>query len=281
MTGTQYPAALLGGAGRRRGRRPGGVPRLPAPPDRGEYRECFGLGRSTPLCAPAVLARRRELGLDRYAGNSRLRAGLAIGQTMARSGELLELSHTGQPAGSARLQSRRRAGERTEPTRTRTKEQAQQSAGGPARQARLSGRPAGLPASALPRAGLAGAARRPRAGHRQHGHQARARPGRRGPPPTRWRRNRPSPMAPYHLAPAYREYCSDRCSGTPATLRGPAASRRQPGSVEGRLRYGRTTEETAPDPPATAPRRNAHTRRPAAFVWLGSRGLACRVKDRI
>ena len=93
----------------------------------GEYRERFGLGLSTPLCAPTVLARRRELGLDRYAGNSRLRAGLAIGQTMARSGQLLvELSHAGQPAGSARLQSRRRAGQRTEPTRARTKEQAQQ-----------------------------------------------------------------------------------------------------------------------------------------------------------
>jgi hypothetical protein len=92
----------------------------------GEYRERFGLGRSTPLCAPAVLVRRRELGLDRYAGNSRLRAGLATGQKMARSGQLLELSHAGQPAGSARLQSRRRAGQRTEPTRDRTKEQAQQ-----------------------------------------------------------------------------------------------------------------------------------------------------------
>jgi predicted transcriptional regulator len=61
----------------------------------GEYRERFGLGRSTPLCAPAVLVRRRELGLDRYAGNSRLRAGLATGQKMARSGQLLELSHAG------------------------------------------------------------------------------------------------------------------------------------------------------------------------------------------
>src|SRR5450759_2903687 len=138
MTGTQYPAAPLGElvvvedgdrvvchvCGRAFAFLSGHLGRhhLTA----GEYRECFGLGRSTPLCAPAVLARRRELGLDRYAGNSQLRAGLAIGQTMARSGELLELSHTGQPAGSARLQSRRRAGERTEPTRTRTKEQAQQ-----------------------------------------------------------------------------------------------------------------------------------------------------------
>jgi len=84
------------------------------------YREAFGLGRSTSLCAPAVQQRRRELGVERYADNPRLREGLALGQALARSGDLLRLSHAAQPVGSAREQSRRNAGERTEPTRTRT-----------------------------------------------------------------------------------------------------------------------------------------------------------------
>lgn len=58
-----------------------------------DCRKAFGLSRTTPLCAPAVSERRRELGLARYANNPRLRAGLGVGQEMARSGELLTLSH--------------------------------------------------------------------------------------------------------------------------------------------------------------------------------------------
>jgi hypothetical protein len=84
------------------------------------YREVFGLGRSTSLCAPALQQRRRELGVERYAANPQLREGLAVRQALARNGELLKLSHAAQPVGNARAQSRQRAGERTEPTRTRT-----------------------------------------------------------------------------------------------------------------------------------------------------------------
>ena len=84
------------------------------------YREAFGLRRGSALCAPAVVERRRELGLARYAENTRLREGLAVGQAMARSGELLERSHAAQPAGSARAETRRRAAQRSEPMRQRT-----------------------------------------------------------------------------------------------------------------------------------------------------------------
>lgn len=84
------------------------------------YREAFGLRRGTSLCAPAVTERRRQLGLERYGSNRRLRDGLAVGQEMARSGRLLEMSHLAQPAGSARAETRRRAGERTAPVRQRT-----------------------------------------------------------------------------------------------------------------------------------------------------------------
>jgi hypothetical protein len=83
------------------------------------YRQAFGLRRGTSLCAPAVTERRRRLGLERYGSNRRLREGLAVGQEMARSGRLLELSHLAQPAGSARAETRRRAGERTAPVRQR------------------------------------------------------------------------------------------------------------------------------------------------------------------
>jgi predicted transcriptional regulator len=48
------------------------------------YREVFGLGRSTSLCAPALQQRRRELGVERYAANPRLREGLAVGQARAQ-----------------------------------------------------------------------------------------------------------------------------------------------------------------------------------------------------
>ena len=90
----------------------------------GQYREAFGLRRGTALCAPAVTAHRRALGLVRYERNSRLREGLAVGQAMARDGSLLELSHAAQPAGAARAESRRRAAERTAPQRQRTVAQA-------------------------------------------------------------------------------------------------------------------------------------------------------------
>ncbi len=85
-----------------------------------EYREAFGLRRSTSLCAPAVTAQRRQLGLKRYESNRELRQGLEVGQAMARSGRLLELAHLAQPAGSARVETRRRAGERTAGLRQRT-----------------------------------------------------------------------------------------------------------------------------------------------------------------
>ncbi len=68
--------------------------------------------------------RRRALGLQRYAESTRLRNGLAVGQAMARSGELLERSHAAQPAGSARTETRRRAAERTGPLRQSTVEAA-------------------------------------------------------------------------------------------------------------------------------------------------------------
>jgi bifunctional DNA-binding transcriptional regulator/antitoxin component of YhaV-PrlF toxin-antitoxin module len=74
------------------------------------YREAFGLRRGASLCAPAMTERRRLLGLERYESNRELREGLAIGQALARSGRLLELSHQAQPAGSARAETRRRAG---------------------------------------------------------------------------------------------------------------------------------------------------------------------------
>ena len=89
------------------------------------YREAFGLGRGTALCAPLLLQQRRALGVARYAANARLRDGLAVGQAMARSGELLERSHAAQPAGSARAESRRRTAERTGPARQRTAQAAQ------------------------------------------------------------------------------------------------------------------------------------------------------------
>ncbi len=48
-----------------------------------------------------------------------------MGQAMARSGRLLELSHRAQPTGSARAETRRRAGERTASVRQRSSAAAQ------------------------------------------------------------------------------------------------------------------------------------------------------------
>ncbi len=76
------------------------------------YREASGLRRGASLCAPAMIERRRLQGHERYKTNRQLREGLAVGQAMARSGQLLELSHRAQPTGSARAETRRRAGER-------------------------------------------------------------------------------------------------------------------------------------------------------------------------
>ncbi len=84
------------------------------------YREAFGLRRGASLCAPAMIERRRLLGLERYETKRHVREGLGVGQAMARSGRLLELSHGAQPKGSARVETRRRAGERTAPVRQRT-----------------------------------------------------------------------------------------------------------------------------------------------------------------
>jgi hypothetical protein len=89
------------------------------------YREAFGLRRGASLCAPALTERRRLLGLERYETNCQLRQGPAVGQAMARSGRLLELSHRTQPTGSARAQTRRRAGERTASVRQRSSAAAQ------------------------------------------------------------------------------------------------------------------------------------------------------------
>jgi hypothetical protein len=72
-----------------------------------------------------MIERRRQLGRERYEVNRQLREGLAVGQALARSGRLLELSHRVQPAGSARVETRRRAGERTAPVRKRSAAAAQ------------------------------------------------------------------------------------------------------------------------------------------------------------
>jgi hypothetical protein len=85
-----------------------------------QYREQFGLSRSASLSAPLTRARRREVGLARWAADLRVRNGLAVGQAMARSGELLKLSHAAQPRGTARVQTRRQARELTEGVRRTT-----------------------------------------------------------------------------------------------------------------------------------------------------------------
>lgn len=73
------------------------------------YRERFGLNKKTSLIAPALAEVRREEGRRRWAENARVRAGLAIGQEMARSGELNDVGVAAQPAGSRRAQGRRPA----------------------------------------------------------------------------------------------------------------------------------------------------------------------------
>ncbi len=84
------------------------------------YQEAFGLRRGASLCAGDDRAAEGAGPIERYETNRQLREGLAVGQAMARSGRLLELSHGAQPKGSARVETRRRAGERTAPVRQRT-----------------------------------------------------------------------------------------------------------------------------------------------------------------
>jgi hypothetical protein len=74
-----------------------------------DYRFAFGLNRGTPLCAADESARRREIGLERYRNNRRVRDGLARGQEMVRSGEALAMAHAAMPRGTARLQRRLQA----------------------------------------------------------------------------------------------------------------------------------------------------------------------------
>jgi hypothetical protein len=89
-----------------------------------DYRQAFGLNRSTPLCAPAVSERRRVLGRDRYAANARVREGMARGQELVRSGAALRQAHAAMPAGSARLQRRLAAADVTADARRRGQAQA-------------------------------------------------------------------------------------------------------------------------------------------------------------
>lgn len=73
------------------------------------YRERFGLNRKASLIAPALAAERRAEGARRWATNTGVREGLAVGQAMARSGALYELGSAAQPSGSRRTQGRRAA----------------------------------------------------------------------------------------------------------------------------------------------------------------------------
>jgi ROS/MUCR transcriptional regulator protein len=81
------------------------------------YRQAFGLNRSTALCSPAVVERRRAIGSERYLRNAKVREGLAQGQELARSGRLLEMSHAVQQRGTASLQRRSRSAAVTAPSR--------------------------------------------------------------------------------------------------------------------------------------------------------------------
>ncbi|WP_416957788.1 MucR family transcriptional regulator [Nocardioides sp. T5] len=73
------------------------------------YRARFGLNRKTSLIAPALVETRRAEGLRRWESNDGVRDGLAVGQAMARSGELHAIGIAAQPAGSRRRQGRRAA----------------------------------------------------------------------------------------------------------------------------------------------------------------------------
>lgn len=73
------------------------------------YRERFGLNRKQSLIAPTLQDVRRAEGLRRWQTNARVRDGLAVGQAMAKSGELHDIGVAAQPAGSRRRQGRHSA----------------------------------------------------------------------------------------------------------------------------------------------------------------------------
>lgn len=73
------------------------------------YRERFGLNRKQSLLAPGLAEARRVEGRRRWAENDGVRAGLAVGQDMARTGALYELGAAAQPPGSRRRQGRHSA----------------------------------------------------------------------------------------------------------------------------------------------------------------------------
>lgn len=81
------------------------------------YRDAFGLNRSLGLCSPALAERRRQIGRERYQSNEAVRSGLAVGQVLARSGRLLEMSHVTQRRGTASIQRRVRSAEVTAASR--------------------------------------------------------------------------------------------------------------------------------------------------------------------
>lgn len=66
-----------------------------------QYRQLAGLNRKQSLTAPALAARRRREGHRRFTDNEQVRAGLALGQQMARSGDLKALADECRPQASA------------------------------------------------------------------------------------------------------------------------------------------------------------------------------------
>jgi hypothetical protein len=77
--------------------------------DLGGYRMRFGLNRKASLIAPSLAETRRAEGRRRWQSNDSVRDGLAVGQAMAKSGELHAVGVAAQPAGSRRQQGRRAA----------------------------------------------------------------------------------------------------------------------------------------------------------------------------
>lgn len=71
------------------------------------YRARFGLNRKTALIAPGLAQTRRKEGRRRWETNAGVRDCLAVGQQMAKSGELPAIGVAAQPAGSRRRQGRR------------------------------------------------------------------------------------------------------------------------------------------------------------------------------
>ena len=69
----------------------------------------FGLNRKASLIAPSLAETRQAEGRRRWQSNDSVRDGLAVGQAMAKSGELHAVGVAAQPAGSRRQQGRRAA----------------------------------------------------------------------------------------------------------------------------------------------------------------------------